>query len=109
MSFVLGPISGALVAGGIYYSFSSLINARTEQHRRDLHTLSRRLLEPPSSHPAPPPASARIVQQPFLSLIKNQWNEKLTSLYRSTGDFEDRAMEWGKRVLYGGPSSSEHS
>ncbi|THH11450.1 hypothetical protein EW146_g8042 [Bondarzewia mesenterica] len=107
MSFVVGPIAGALVAGGVYFGFSNLIKTRTDQHRKDLHTLSQRLLEPPFTYPAPPPASARIVHQPFLTLIKNQWNEKLAGFYKSAGNTEERAVEWGRRMLYGGSSSSK--
>ncbi|KAH9834751.1 uncharacterized protein C8Q71DRAFT_766217 [Rhodofomes roseus] len=36
MSFLVGPISGALAAGGVYYGFSTMIQTRTEQHRTDV-------------------------------------------------------------------------
>ncbi|EIM87364.1 uncharacterized protein STEHIDRAFT_56384 [Stereum hirsutum FP-91666 SS1] len=101
MSFVLGPLSGALVAGGFYYGFSNLIQTRTEKHRRDMHTLSIQLITPPSAHPAPASAAARIVHEPFSSILKTQWNERLAGLYRTVGDSEGRLVQWGKKVLYG--------
>ncbi|KAI0310961.1 hypothetical protein OF83DRAFT_814403 [Amylostereum chailletii] len=105
MSFVIGPLSGALVAGGVYFGFSNLIQTRTEQHRADLHTLSQRLITPPSTHPVPPPASARIVRDPFSSMVKHQWNEKLSSFYIGARREGERAGEWCRRVLYGGEAS----
>ncbi|KAI0058482.1 hypothetical protein BV25DRAFT_1830147 [Artomyces pyxidatus] len=105
MSFLLGPLSGALVAGGVYYGFSNLIQTRTEQHREDLHTLSQRLITPPSTHPAPPPASARIVRAPFSTFVKQSWNEKISGLYEGVRREGSRASSWGRRVLYGGEAT----
>ncbi|KAF8957528.1 hypothetical protein BDZ97DRAFT_104269 [Flammula alnicola] len=55
MSFLVGPVSGALVAGGVYYGFSNLIQTRTEQHIKDLHALSVRLVETPNWYKHRPP------------------------------------------------------
>ncbi|KAI0049484.1 hypothetical protein FA95DRAFT_1489051 [Auriscalpium vulgare] len=107
MSFIVGPLSGALFAGGIYYGFSNLIQTRTEQHRSDLHTLSQRLIAPPSIHPAPPTAAARIVRNPFGSLVKHSWNDRLTGLYSSVRRESSRAGAWGRSVLYGGDASEK--
>ncbi|KAN0107731.1 hypothetical protein V8E52_009820 [Russula decolorans] len=105
MSFIIGPLSGALVAGGIYYGFSNLIESRTNRHREDLHTLSRRLITPPAEYDPPPPAAARIVMKPFAELIKQSWNDKVGGLYALTRKEGERASSWGRRVLYGGDAS----
>ncbi|KAG5720879.1 hypothetical protein E4T56_gene15244 [Termitomyces sp. T112] len=101
MSILIGPISGALVAGGVYYGFSNLISTRTEQHRRDLHALSIRLVETPSLVQAPPPAAARITHHPFASLLKAKWNQEVQSLFTGVANWDRRVQEWGKKLLYG--------
>ncbi|KAH8997953.1 hypothetical protein EDB92DRAFT_1837107 [Lactarius akahatsu] len=90
MSFLIGPVSGALVAGGIYYGFSNLIES-------NLHALSQKLVTPPSEHDAPPTAAARIVKKPLTALVKQGWNEKVRG---------DRASSWGREVLYGGDAGA---
>ncbi|KAH9993303.1 hypothetical protein BJV74DRAFT_770993 [Russula compacta] len=106
MSFIIGPLSGALVAGGIYYGFSNLIDSRTDRHRQDLHALSRRLITPPAEYDPPTPAAARIVMKPFTELIKQSWNDKIGGFYALTRKEGERASSWGRRVLYGGDSSA---
>ncbi|KZT64985.1 hypothetical protein DAEQUDRAFT_769224 [Daedalea quercina L-15889] len=106
MSFLIGPVSGALAAGGVYYGFSTMIQTRTEKHRSDLRALSRRLVEADSIVPAPPPAAERISQRPFTTLLKHQWNTQVEALFRSAGDWDRRVVGWGRRVLYGGDAST---
>ncbi|OBZ76294.1 ATP synthase subunit gamma, mitochondrial [Grifola frondosa] len=79
MSFLVGPVSGVLVAGGVYYGFSTMIQTKTEQHRSDLHKLSRRLVDASANIPAPKPASERIAHRPFLSMLQSRWNTQLES------------------------------
>ncbi|TFK98616.1 hypothetical protein BDV98DRAFT_572431 [Pterulicium gracile] len=100
MSALVGPISGALVAGSVYYGFSNLIQTRTEQHRRDLRFLSVRLSEAPTKVLAPPSAAARI--KPSSSNLETSWNEQLTNIYRAVGQVSERAGEWRRKVLYQG-------
>ncbi|KAL6304677.1 hypothetical protein BKA93DRAFT_732580 [Sparassis latifolia] len=104
MSILVGPAAGALVAGGIYYGFSSMMQSWTERHRSDLHTLSQRLLEAPSQVNAPPAASERITHHPFSSMLKGEWNAQVATLFRNVGEWNRRATEWGRRTLYGGES-----
>ncbi|KAI9428533.1 hypothetical protein H4582DRAFT_1990737 [Lactarius indigo] len=123
MSFLIGPVSGALVAGGvspllilyavilkvlvkIYYGFSNLIESRTIQHRDNLHMLSQKLVTPPSEHDVPPTAAARVVTKPLTALVKQRWNEKVSELYTLTGRGGDRASSWGREVLYGGDAGA---
>ncbi|KAJ7084952.1 hypothetical protein C8R44DRAFT_821768 [Mycena epipterygia] len=101
MSFLLGPVSGALVAGGLYYGYSNMIQARTEQHRKDLHTLSVRLVETPALIMAPPSAATRITPRPFASLVESRWNQQIASLFSGLGEWDTRVQDWGKKVLYG--------
>ncbi|TFK25432.1 hypothetical protein FA15DRAFT_550811, partial [Coprinopsis marcescibilis] len=95
MSFLAGPISGALVAGGVYYGFSNLITRRTEQHQRDLHRLSVRLSETPAFIQAPPPAAARVHHNELSTALKAQWNQEIAYLAAGFRDWNRRAMEWG--------------
>ncbi|KZT04924.1 uncharacterized protein LAESUDRAFT_682052 [Laetiporus sulphureus 93-53] len=107
MSSLLGPISGALVAGGIYYGFSAMIQTRTEQHRADLHRLSQRLLDAPTSIPAPPAAVQRITHHPLASMLKSQWNAQIETVFRTARGWDRRAIDWTRRVLYGGDAAAE--
>ncbi|KAJ7437204.1 hypothetical protein B0H11DRAFT_2108120 [Mycena galericulata] len=110
MSFLLGPVSGALVAGGLYYGYSNMIRLQTEKHRKDLHTLSVRLVETPALIMAPPSAATRITPRPFSSLVQSRWNEEMASLFVNLREWDTRAQEWGKRLLYGSevrPTSGE--
>jgi len=106
MSFIISSLSGALVAGGIYYGFSNLIELRTNRHREDLHALSRRLITPPAEHNPPPAAAARIVMKPFTELVKQSWNDKVGRLYALTRKEGERASSLERRVLYGGDASA---
>ncbi|TFK31399.1 hypothetical protein BDQ12DRAFT_729590 [Crucibulum laeve] len=102
MSFLVGPVSGALVAGGVYYGFSNLIHTRTEQRQRDIHTLSVRLTETSSLIRAPPSAATRISDRTFSTYVQSRWNQELAYLFVGIGDWDRRAREWGRKVLYGG-------
>ncbi|KDR77017.1 hypothetical protein GALMADRAFT_425347 [Galerina marginata CBS 339.88] len=101
MSFLVGPLSGALVAGGVYYGFSNLIQTRTEQHIRDLHALSLRMIETPRLVQAPISAATRIKPHPFSSELKSLWNHEIASLFRGFHSMDKAAVEWGKSLLYG--------
>ncbi|KAI0826017.1 hypothetical protein BC629DRAFT_1586875 [Irpex lacteus] len=101
MSFLLGPVSGALVAGGVYYGFSTLIHSRTLKHQIDLHNLSTRLLDSSAITTAPLPAVERIQHRPFVSQVKSQWNNQVETLFRGISDINRKAGEWTKRTLYG--------
>ncbi|KAF8558685.1 hypothetical protein OG21DRAFT_1404774 [Imleria badia] len=102
MSFLVGSLAGAVATGGVYYGFSNLIQTRTTQHRTDLHALSGRLVDAPSTTlPGPPPASARIVARPFTTMVQAQWNAHVASVYATVGGWERRASAWAHKVLYG--------
>ncbi|KAJ7911839.1 hypothetical protein B0H13DRAFT_564034 [Mycena leptocephala] len=101
MSFLLGPVSGALVATGLYYGYSNMIQTRTQTHIRDLHTLSVRLVETPALIMAPPSAATRVTPRPFSTLVQSRWNQEVASLFAGLRDWDIRAQEWGKRLLYG--------
>ncbi|KDQ56683.1 hypothetical protein JAAARDRAFT_131933 [Jaapia argillacea MUCL 33604] len=107
MSFLTGTLSGALIAGGIYYGFSNLIQTRTKAHQADLHTLSQRLLDPPSSLPAPTPAVQRISHDNFGSYVKDRWNQEIEGMVRTSGGWISRAQEWSKKGLYGVPTRKD--
>ncbi|KAJ7895152.1 hypothetical protein B0H14DRAFT_2334021, partial [Mycena olivaceomarginata] len=108
---LLGPVSGALVAGGLYYGYSNLMQARTQKHIQDLHTLSVRLVETPALIMAPPSAATRVTPRPFSTLVQSRWNQDVASLYAGLRDWDTRAQEWGKRLFYGAetrPTGAEH-
>ncbi|KAI3607343.1 hypothetical protein WG66_004846 [Moniliophthora roreri] len=96
MSFLVGPVSGALVAGGVYYGFSNLIQSR-------LHVQSVRLVETPTFVHAPPPAAARVAEKPFWALIQARWNQEVEGIFRWCRDADRRVVDWGRRVAYGLP------
>ncbi|PPQ99308.1 hypothetical protein CVT24_009176 [Panaeolus cyanescens] len=103
----LGPLSGALVAGGVYYGFSNLMQTRTEQHIKDLHTLTTRLTESPALIHAPPPAASRIHKDPLVTEIKSRWNHEIAMLFRGFQNLDRSAVEWGKSLLYGPPAKEK--
>ncbi|KIJ98675.1 hypothetical protein K443DRAFT_680597 [Laccaria amethystina LaAM-08-1] len=101
MSALVGPASGALIAGGVYYGFSNLMQQRTEQLQRDLHTLSLRLTETPALVQAPPSAAARISTHPFSLYFTSQWNKEVARLFAGFRFLDNRVEEWGRGLLYG--------
>ncbi|KAJ7291933.1 hypothetical protein C8J57DRAFT_1274205 [Mycena rebaudengoi] len=101
MSFLLGPLSGALVAGGVYYGYSNMIQARTQQHIHDLHTLSVRLADAPALIIAPPSAAARVTPRPLRELVQARWNEEVAGLYKGVGRWEERVGAWGREIVQG--------
>ncbi|KAI0340277.1 hypothetical protein BDW22DRAFT_1334357 [Trametopsis cervina] len=102
MSFLLGPVSGALVAGGVYFGFKTMIQERTERHRADLHVLSTRLADASAAAPTTLPAALRIEHRPLLSAVKSQWNTQVETVFRGIGDLNKKAVNWSKQTLYGG-------
>jgi len=82
MSFINGLLAGSLLAGGIYYSFSYGIRNGTLEYKRQLHTLSERMVNPNSGVKIPAPAAERIVPEPFSSLVKQKWNEHTQAIFQ---------------------------
>ena len=70
--------------------------------RRSLHRLSERLVHAASDIPAPLPASARIPQRPFVSMLQNSWNSQIEALFRRTRDLDQQVVDWARKALYGG-------
>ncbi|KAF8718465.1 hypothetical protein AX14_011817 [Amanita brunnescens Koide BX004] len=101
MSLLIGPVSGALVAGGAYYAFSNLIQTRTQRHQRDLHELNTRITDSVTLVNAPPPAAARIEHRPFASLLESRWNRELETLFRGFHSWDTRLQDWCRDALYG--------
>ncbi|KAJ3785940.1 hypothetical protein GGU10DRAFT_375340 [Lentinula aff. detonsa] len=111
MSFLLGPVSGALVAGGVYFGFSNLIQARTKELSTDLHIQSTLLLHSPtpswiSTYPSP--AASRIEHKPFLSLLQAKWNEQVEKAFvwasqsdKHVSDAAGEFSQWAGRKLTG--------
>ncbi|KAM6501211.1 hypothetical protein JOM56_004225 [Amanita muscaria] len=112
MSFLVGPASGALVAGGVYYGFSNLIHTTTQQHRKDLHELSARISGASTALlQAPPPAATRIGRRPFISYVESRWNQEIETLFRGFYSWDTRLQEWGRDLLYETvpPPHSDHA
>ncbi|EJD01887.1 uncharacterized protein FOMMEDRAFT_168484 [Fomitiporia mediterranea MF3/22] len=105
MSFLTGTLSGALVAGGVYYGFSNLIKSQTEAHRTDMRVLAHTLTAPPRV-PGPPPAAERVAQRPMRSLLERRWNEQVEGIFKTFWRWEKDAMGVGRKWLYGSPASS---
>ncbi|KAI6165307.1 hypothetical protein EDD17DRAFT_1472982 [Pisolithus thermaeus] len=98
MSFLAGSIAGAVVSGGVYYGFSSLMQSRCVVVI--LHLLSERLVTA-STVLSPPPASTRVVHRPFLTLVQSRWNQEVASVFATVAKWEQHASEWGRKLLYG--------
>ncbi|RPD61834.1 hypothetical protein L226DRAFT_612189 [Lentinus tigrinus ALCF2SS1-7] len=105
MSFLVGTVSGALVAGGVYYGFSAMMSTRTQQHRADMHHLSERLVNAAADIPAPIPASKRIPKRPFMSVVQSSWNTQIEALFHRTRELDQQVVDWGRKILYGGDAS----
>jgi len=101
MSFLIGSLAGAVTTGGVYYGFSNLIQTRTAQHRDDLHTLSARLLGADTTIQGPAPASARIVERPFATMLQSRWNAHVANVFGTVGGWERKGSEWVHGMLYG--------
>ncbi|KZT24088.1 hypothetical protein NEOLEDRAFT_1135626 [Neolentinus lepideus HHB14362 ss-1] len=109
MSFLSGTLSGALVAGGLYYGFSNLIQTRTKAHNADLHTLSQRLLNPLPASDVPPTAAERIHRDAFSAQLKDRWNQEIGGLFKTSREWAVKGADWGKRTLYGASGKKEHA
>ncbi|KAF6751187.1 hypothetical protein DFP72DRAFT_1071734 [Ephemerocybe angulata] len=101
MSILVGPISGALVAGGVYYGFSNLISSRTDQHQRDLAYLTQRLSETPTLVQGPPRAASLIKHNDLASYAKAKWNQEIETLATGFRNWDRRAVDWARNALYG--------
>jgi len=106
MSFLVGTISGALVAGGVYYGFSNTIDTRTKKLNTDLHALSHRF-RVDSAQLTTPTASDRITQRPFSTLMQSLWNQQVDALFNGVAEWDRRAVTWVRQVLYGGDAASK--
>ncbi|KAI5114938.1 hypothetical protein M0805_000582 [Coniferiporia weirii] len=103
MSFLVGTLSGAVVAGGVYYGFSNLIKGQTETHRAEMHALAYKLVAPPASTvPASLPAADRVTHAPVRSLLQGRWNQEVEGVFRTVASWERGTSEWGRKWLYGG-------
>ncbi|CAK5273415.1 unnamed protein product, partial [Mycena citricolor] len=107
MASLLGPISGALVAGGFYYGYSSLMHNRTESLKTELHTLSVRLVDHPALVMAPPSAAARVTPPSFAATLKARWNDEVAGLAQNLRGLDGQVGAWGRRVVYGDQHTSK--
>ncbi|KAG8751237.1 hypothetical protein FRC14_008052 [Serendipita sp. 396] len=82
MSFFTGAVAGAVLAGGVYYSFSYRVRTGVLQYKSSLHELSERMNNPQSGLDIPPAASERIAPPPFSALVKQRWNEQVGSAFK---------------------------
>jgi altered-inheritance-of-mitochondria protein 5 len=74
-----------------------------------LKVLSVRLTETPSLVQAPPSAATRITHHPFTSQLHARWNQEVDYLFTGFREWDRRAQDWGKKLLYGTTGSSTSS
>ncbi|KAG8923795.1 hypothetical protein FRC02_010913 [Tulasnella sp. 418] len=86
MSFFIGPITGGLVAGAVYYSFSYSIETRTKDLQARFQNLNHQLNQP-AVH-GDPPAVNRVVYSPFREMLKRRWNEEVAAGFSAVQNFE---------------------
>ena len=67
-----------------------------------MHYLSERLVNAAADIPAPVPASQRIPERPFVTMLQHQWNAQIEALFRRTGQLDEQVVDWARRTLYGG-------
>ncbi|OCF36085.1 hypothetical protein I316_01957 [Kwoniella heveanensis BCC8398] len=82
--FILGTGSGILASAAVYYTLSTSLRDSTAALRSELHHSSNLLTD--SFDPVAPPAPSSLVgprypyEQSFSSILRQRWNETLTSL-----------------------------
>ena len=67
-----------------------------------MHHLSERLVNAAADIPAPIPASQRIPERPFVTMLQHQWNAQIEALFRRIGQLDEQVVDWARRTLYGG-------
>jgi altered-inheritance-of-mitochondria protein 5 len=50
---------------------------------------------------APPSAADRIAQRPFTTMLKSSWNQQVESVFKHVGDWDQHALDWGRKLFYG--------
>ncbi|KAG8992946.1 hypothetical protein FRB94_011167 [Tulasnella sp. JGI-2019a] len=90
MSFLLGSVTGGVVAGAVYYSFSQSFESKTRRLQNELRDLTVELAAP--TIPTPVPAARKIAYSPFRETLKEQWNQELSNIVHFTGRYE---VPWG--------------
>ena len=70
-----------------------------------MHNLSERLVNAAADIPAPIPASQRIPERPFATILQSGWNAQIEALFRRTRELDQQIVEWGRKTLYGGEAS----
>ncbi|WVQ94056.1 hypothetical protein IAU59_001134 [Kwoniella sp. CBS 9459] len=102
--FILGTGSGILASAAVYYTLSTSLRESTATLRSELHHSSHLLTD--SFDPVTPPAPSSLVgprypyEQSFSSILRQRWNETLTSLVGGV-----RSTDWsavGKGVWEAG-------
>jgi len=94
----VGVVSGAVVAGGLYYAFSNSIQSQTLKSRAQLQSLSQQLQSP--LPPTPQTVSNRQhVNQTFKGLLKQRWNEGLTTMFIRIHEWDRKVEDWGKSLI----------
>nr|ODO04421.1 hypothetical protein L204_00780 [Cryptococcus depauperatus CBS 7855] len=94
--FILGTGSGVLAAAAIYYTLSTHLKTNTTTLRSEIHS-SANLLNI-SFDPSIPPAAAALIgpssafssPPPFSLILRQRWNDTLSSLVDSV-----RGTDWG--------------
>ncbi|PVF96686.1 hypothetical protein CPB86DRAFT_736401 [Serendipita vermifera] len=88
MSFAAGTVAGAILAGGVYYSFSYRLRNSTLQYKSTLHDLSQEMINPQTGIHIPPSAAERIPRSDtFGGLVKQQWNETVGNAFQKATDW----------------------
>jgi altered-inheritance-of-mitochondria protein 5 len=71
--------------------------------------LSVRLVDTPTLVQAPLSAAARIKPHPFTSQLKSQWNNEMAALVFGIQNFDKKAWNWGRSLLYGPKKTTQAS
>ncbi|KAH0831223.1 hypothetical protein J3R83DRAFT_13802, partial [Lanmaoa asiatica] len=104
MSFLVGSLAGAVATGGVsrfLISFRAYFLPAARHDTYSLHLLSEQLADASATIPGPLPASARIVERPFTTMLQSRWNEHVANVFSTVEGWERRASDWTRKVLYG--------
>jgi len=97
MSHLIGTITGGLVAGAVYYSFSHSFEVKTRRLQLDLHELAVELDAP--RVPTITPAARKIAYSPFREMLKEQWNQEVSHAVQFVGRYEiPWRSTWGRAM-----------
>ena len=89
--------------------FSVPWNRTKHWNPTSMHALNSRLVDSPKLLDAPPSAASRINHHPRSINFQSRWNQEVAHLFAKVIDWDQRFLEWGRKVLYGEQTPHDHA